>query len=89
MQELSDSCLLAVKLLTGRTHQIRVHLSHVGLPLWGDPLYGQPEASFDRPALHAVRLNFIQPRTLQKLKFQADIPTDFRLLMSQLSNHKL
>lgn len=77
--------LLAVKLFTGRTHQIRVHLSHLGLPLWGDPLYGCPDPEFPRPALHAVRLRFIHPRTGRRVKFTSPLPEDFRGILAKLS----
>jgi 23S rRNA pseudouridine1911/1915/1917 synthase len=84
LKRFSGCCLIALKLFTGRTHQIRVHLSHLGCPLWGDMLYGDPEPDFTRPALHAVRLNFIHPRTRQIIKLRADIPQDFHLLLAKL-----
>lgn len=84
LKKFPDRSLIALKLFTGRTHQIRIHLTHLGFPLWGDSLYGNPEPDFNRPALHAVRLSFRHPRTRQKIKFQADIPPDFHLLLAKL-----
>lgn len=84
LKKFPDCCLITLKLFTGRTHQIRIHLSHLGFPLWGDSLYGDMEPDFPRPALHAVRLSFIHPRTRQKIKLRADIPPDFHLLLAKL-----
>ncbi len=63
---------------TGRTHQIRVHLKHIGLPLAGDPVYGK-RGQFTRHLLHAHRLTFDHPRTAERLTFTAPIPVDFPL----------
>jgi 23S rRNA pseudouridine1911/1915/1917 synthase len=84
LKEFPDRCMLALKLFTGRTHQIRIHLSHLGFPLWGDSLYGDLEPNFTRPALHAVRLNFIHPRTRRKIILRAGIPPDFHFLLAKL-----
>ncbi len=64
---------------TGRTHQIRVHLKHIGLPLAGDPVYGK-RGPFTRHLLHAHRLTFDHPVTGERLSFTAPIPTDFPLV---------
>ncbi len=83
---------LEVGLATGRTHQIRVHLKHLGHPLIGDPLYGEarwrglpktvqpPLRDFPRPALHAWHLAFTHPLTGQGLRFTAPVPDDLRQL---------
>lgn len=80
----NHNCWLIVKLYTGRTHQIRVHLAHLGLPLWGDELYGKADPEINRPALHAVRLSFIHPRTRQRMCFTAPIPADLKLLLPKI-----
>lgn len=76
-----DFTLIECKLKTGRTHQIRVHMSYIGYPIVGDPLYGPKKLKYgDKQYLHAKELSFIHPSTKQKVVFYADIPkyfTDF------------
>jgi 23S rRNA pseudouridine1911/1915/1917 synthase len=93
--------LLDVQLLTGRTHQIRVHMAHINHPVIGDPLYGgrmrfPAEASqelltvlqqFKRQALHARTLSFIHPVTQELMTFEAPLPADFELLLNSLDNY--
>lgn len=85
--------LVECSLATGRTHQIRVHLLHIGYPLVGDPVYGKipkgakliwPESvlSFSRQALHAKEITFIHPRTQEIMKFGCPLPID----MMELGN---
>lgn len=66
-------CLLE----TGRTHQIRVHLSYIGHPLIGDTLYGNNSKYISRQALHAYKVEFIHPITNKLMQFTSDIPKDF------------
>jgi 23S rRNA pseudouridine1911/1915/1917 synthase len=85
--------LLRVRLETGRTHQIRVHLAHIGFPVVGDPVYGarrrrvaagplqQALQGFQRQALHATRLALAHPMTQQPLSFEAPLPADFAALL--------
>jgi 23S rRNA pseudouridine1911/1915/1917 synthase len=68
--------LVTVQLETGRTHQIRVHLSAIGHPLAGDWLYGQRDAA--RPMLHAAELEMTHPLTNEPLRVAAPVPDDFR-----------
>jgi 23S rRNA pseudouridine1911/1915/1917 synthase len=68
--------LVTVQLETGRTHQIRVHLSAIGHPLAGDWLYGERNAA--RPMLHAAELEMMHPLTNQVLRVAAPVPEDFR-----------
>jgi 23S rRNA pseudouridine1911/1915/1917 synthase len=71
--------LMKIKLLTGRTHQIRVHFSHIGHPLAGDFLYGdENDGVISRQALHCGELSFIHPVTKQSLSLKADIPDDMK-----------
>jgi 23S rRNA pseudouridine1911/1915/1917 synthase len=84
LRQTPPSSLLAIKLFTGRTHQIRVHLAYQGHALWGDPLYGRSEPDFPRPALHAAQIAFIHPRGGRLLKFTAPLPQDFKDLATRL-----
>ncbi len=72
----SPAALVECQLHTGRTHQIRVHLKHLGYPILGDPLYGGPTSSV-RPMLHAWKLGFVHPRTGLPVEFCAPLPADF------------
>ena len=74
--------LVELELDTGRTHQIRVHLAHMGCPLTGDFLYGQeaPEA-ISRPALHSARLSLTHPVTGERLEFTCPLPGDMKTLL--------
>lgn len=85
IERLENATVLEVSLETGRTHQIRVHMAHIGHGIIGDELYGYvDEELIDRQALHAYKLEFEQPRTKEKLKFKADIPEDMKELISKL-----
>ncbi len=64
---------------TGRTHQIRVHLKHLGHPIAGDPVYGR-RGRFVRHLLHAWKLSFDHPRSGERLSFVAPVPGDFPLV---------
>lgn len=88
VQSLRGSALLEVELLTGRSHQIRAHLSEHGWPLLGDDRYGGPEEisamKFSRPLLHATRLVFKHPVTGVKLDFSAPLPEDMERVIAAL-----
>jgi len=71
--------LLGVKLETGRTHQIRVHLAAIDLPIAGDPLYGRPhELGLERQFLHASRLAFTHPFTGERVEVESPLPEDLQ-----------
>lgn len=85
IERLKGATVLEVKLETGRTHQIRVHMSHIGHPIIGDELYGSlDEDLINRQALHAYSLKFKQPRTKEILEFKTDIPQDMKKLIEKL-----
>ncbi len=71
--------LLDVHILTGRTHQIRVHMKHIGHPVCGDPIYGSPKgAKVSRLMLHAYSLTFTHPASGERMTFTAELPEAFR-----------
>jgi len=76
--------LLRIDLITGRTHQIRVHMSYIGHPLYGDELYGGSQKLIDRQALHAERLSFVHPVTGCSIELYAEIPEDIEKLCNIL-----
>lgn len=77
--------LVRLKLKTGRTHQIRVHMSAVGHPLLGDSLYGKEKTKLiGRPALHAETLTLVHPVTGETMRFTAPLPPDFIALLDKL-----
>jgi len=98
VEELPGATLLAVRLLTGRTHQIRVHLAEAGYPVVGDPTYGRANrdksAAFailsrlERPALHATVLGFTHPRSGQRKHFESPLPKDLREVVEALRSLK-
>ncbi|SDL97748.1 RluA family pseudouridine synthase [Sediminibacillus halophilus] len=75
--------LVDVRLETGRTHQIRVHFSHIGHPLMGDDLYGGHKDKIDRQALHCKTLTFQHPATGERLEFSAPMPDDMKELLDE------
>lgn len=77
--------LIRLRLETGRTHQIRVHMASVGCPLLGDPLYGNDTIlNINRTALHARMIHFLQPFTGEEKEVKAPLPEDFRLALHSL-----
>jgi 23S rRNA pseudouridine1911/1915/1917 synthase len=95
--------LIECKLETGRTHQVRVHMNHIGHTLIGDPVYGRSSKlsgniaadirgavqGFKRQALHAKTLGFQHPRTGEALKFESEYPYDFKGLFDALMPYKV
>ena len=80
-----DMALIEARPKTGRTHQVRVHLSALGFPLIGDVLYGASETELiERPALHAYSLGFTHPITSEHLNFVANPPADFQEVLNHL-----
>ena len=94
VRPLKEAALVECRLETGRTHQIRVHLSSIGHPLIGDPVYGRTRTAhrellktlgFARQALHAAELGFLHPVLKQNLSFKSAVPSDMQELLSALS----
>ncbi|WP_409228873.1 RluA family pseudouridine synthase [Gudongella sp. SC589] len=88
LERMGGGTLVELELLTGRTHQIRVHLSHLGYPIMGDHLYSQEEAQIGRQALHAHELSFLLPRTHRRVTLRAEIPEDMKNLINLLKSSK-
>lgn len=100
-KQFSDYTLLNVSLMTGRTHQIRVHMAYINHPVFGDQLYGGRMRfpahaddglktllqQFKRQALHACSISFDHPRTQEKLTFTAPLPDDFTMLLHALEQY--
>jgi 23S rRNA pseudouridine1911/1915/1917 synthase len=81
---LPEHALLAVRLETGRTHQIRVHLAEIDLPVAGDPVYGRPrELGLERQFLHAARLAFTHPFTGERVETDSALPSDLAAALSR------
>lgn len=76
--------LVSLRLLTGRTHQIRVHLAHIGHPILGDDLYGGSRALIARPALHAAGLSFTHPMSGERVSLASPLPPDMADLLAAL-----
>ena len=83
IDEFENYSLLKCRLETGRTHQIRVHLSAINHPLLGDTLYGNPSSLIGRQALHSYRIELIHPISKKKLNFQSDLPLDMRNIVQK------
>ena len=94
VKSLENVTLVECKLATGRTHQIRVHMAYIKHPVVGDATYGKKASSgkankalyeFPRQALHAIRLEFMHPRTGKKVRFSSDLPADMKKLLRTLA----
>jgi 23S rRNA pseudouridine1911/1915/1917 synthase len=102
VQRFTRHSLIRVKLETGRTHQIRVHMTHLHYPLVGDPVYGgafQMPAdcsqdleiqlrAFRRQALHATKLGLIHPVTHEKMQWEQPLPEDMVALVQALAENE-
>lgn len=86
IERFKNSTLVKCVLETGRTHQIRVHMSSIGYPLVGDPLYGFKKQKFkdDGQMLHAKVLGFIHPRTGEYMEFSSELPENYKKLLENL-----
>lgn len=81
LKTVNNHTLVALKLETGRTHQIRVHMSHIGYPLAGDDMYGGSLECISRQALHCGELIFFHPVTKKTIKLSAPLPDDMKNLI--------
>lgn len=81
IKRFSDKTLISLRLETGRTHQIRVHMKHIGHPLIGDFLYNENDRRMTRQALHSHSLDFIHPITMKNMSFTIDLPEDMENIL--------
>lgn len=79
---------LKINLETGRTHQIRVHLSYIGHPVLGDNVYGKPYKGLDGQCLHAGKIGFIHPRTNEYMEFTSPLPDYFTEILRKIGGNK-
>lgn len=84
--KISDCTLISCRLLTGRTHQIRVHMDYIGHPVIGDPLYGRDNRKIYKNGqlLHAYRLTFIHPTSKKEVSFSCPLPDYFTSVLDEL-----
>ncbi len=83
IKEYLDYSYLEITLETGRTHQIRVHFSHLGHPLVGDDLYGSESKRIERQALHCQKIEFTHPITGEAIQLTAPLPEDMLKLFDK------
>ena len=81
IEEHENYSVLSVKIETGRTHQIRVHMAYIGHPIVGDTLYGQESELITRQALHSYKTSFVHPITGEEIIIRAEIPEDMSTLL--------
>ncbi len=87
IEKLENASLVEMSLETGRTHQIRVHFSHIGHPLLGDELYGKDMSLINRQALHCFELGFYSPRKPEIIRVKSKLPQDMDMLVKKLSKN--
>lgn len=85
LEEYKGYSYLKLRLETGRTHQIRVHLSSIGHPILGDDVYGKPFKGIDGQCLHAARLGFIHPTSHEYMEFTSTLPDYFEEVLRKIS----
>lgn len=86
MERFGKYTIVKCKLMTGRTHQIRVHMEYLGYPLVGDPKYSPKKTPFaiNGQALHSLTLDFVHPRTGEQMHFEAPLPEDMHKVVTRL-----
>lgn len=84
LKEFEKYTLLKFRLETGRTHQIRVHMSYIGHPILGDDVYGKPFKGIDGQCLHAKKIGFIHPSTGEYMEFDSELPEYFEKVLKKV-----
>lgn len=85
MEEFNNYSHVKLKLFTGRTHQIRVHMAYIGHPVFGDDVYGNPSKYCEGQCLHAKRIGFVHPIDGKYYEFDSDLPDYFKFVLNKLS----
>lgn len=84
IEQLDKYAHLRLRLETGRTHQIRVHLSYIGHPVLGDDVYGKPFKGIDGQCLHAKKIGFVHPVTGEYMEFDSELPDYFKEILRKV-----
>ena len=85
LEEFNNYSYVKLKLFTGRTHQIRVHMSYIGHPVFGDDVYGKPSKYCEGQCLHAKKIGFIHPIDGKYYEFDSELPDYFKFVLNKLS----
>ena len=85
LEEFNNYSYVKLKLFTGRTHQIRVHMSYIGHPVFGDDVYGKPSKYCEGQCLHAKKIGFVHPIDGKCYDFDSELPDYFKFVLNKLS----
>lgn len=89
LDEFDNYSYVKLKLFTGRTHQIRVHMSYIGHPVFGDDVYGKPSKYCEGQCLHAKKIGFIHPDDGKYYEFDSELPGYFKFVLNKLSGGRI
>lgn len=85
LEEYGNYSYVKLKLFTGRTHQIRVHMAYIGHPVFGDDVYGKPSKHCEGQCLHAKKIGFVHPIDGKYYEFDSDLPDYFKFVLNKIS----
>lgn len=85
LEEYENYTYVKLKLFTGRTHQIRVHMSYIGCPVFGDDVYGKPSKYCEGQCLHAKKIGFVHPIDGKYYEFDSELPDYFKFVLDKIS----
>lgn len=88
LKRFTKYCLVEFSLLTGRTHQIRVHSAYLHHPVVGDDIYGRAEKGLNGQLLHSYKITFVHPRTQKEMSFEIDLPDYFKKFVNKVERMK-
>ena len=84
LEEFNGYSFIKLRLETGRTHQIRVHMAYIGHPVLGDDVYGKPFKGIDGQCLHAGKIGFVHPITYEYMEFESELPQYFHQVLEKV-----